>query len=332
MVASYTPDLRLTKQGDDDNPNTWGQVVNNQVITLLEEAIAGTATVDLTGSIDVNIAVTVVNGGSDNARHAVLKLTGTVGASINLVVPSVDKIYIVDALWTNSGGPWTVTVKPSGGSGGIAMVTGDKKLVYVNGTNITSISPDLTPYAVKANNLSDLTSATTARTNLGLGTMAIEAAADYLTKAGNLAGVASPATSFDNIKQAATTSYTGAVELATAAEVIAGTDTTRAITPSAFSTGYASSAGTNGYTTLPGGLILQWGYYTGGSFGPTITFPIAFTTAVYSITTASEDVTFNAVIAVQIHAKTLTTFSPRQYHTNDGVPYGENFYWMAIGK
>jgi len=49
---------------------------------------------------------------------------------------------------------------------------------------------DVSALLVKANNLSDLASASTARTNLGLGTMATATATDYLTKAGNLTGLA----------------------------------------------------------------------------------------------------------------------------------------------
>ncbi len=47
----------------------------------------------------------------------------------------------------------------------------------------------------------------------------------------NLNDVASKPTAFSNIKQAATTSATGVVELATNAEAVTGTDTTRAVTP-----------------------------------------------------------------------------------------------------
>ena len=47
----------------------------------------------------------------------------------------------------------------------------------------------------------------------------------------NLSDVANPPTAFNNIKQAATTSATGAVELATTAETTTGTDTGRAVTP-----------------------------------------------------------------------------------------------------
>ena len=52
-----------------------------------------------------------------------------------------------------------------------------------------------------------------------------------LTAANNLSDVASAATAFGNIKQAATASATGVVELATIAETSTGTDTTRAVTP-----------------------------------------------------------------------------------------------------
>ena len=35
MASTYTTNLRLTKQGDGDNPNTWGEVLNN-VISLVD--------------------------------------------------------------------------------------------------------------------------------------------------------------------------------------------------------------------------------------------------------------------------------------------------------
>lgn len=60
----------------------------------------------------------------------------------------------------------------------------------------------------------------------------IKAYADLrLAKASNLSDVASAATSFTNIKQAATASVTGVVELATNTETLTGTDTARAVTP-----------------------------------------------------------------------------------------------------
>lgn len=52
-----------------------------------------------------------------------------------------------------------------------------------------------------------------------------------LAISGGGTGATTAATAFDNLKQAATDAYAGAVELATAAEAQAGTDNTRAVTP-----------------------------------------------------------------------------------------------------
>ncbi len=68
---------------------------------------------------------------------------------------------------------------------------------------------------------------------------AIQALFDGLTGTGdmlgsnNLSDVDTAATAFTNIKQAATTAATGVAELATSAEAVTGTDTTRTVTPAA---------------------------------------------------------------------------------------------------
>lgn len=165
MVSTYTDNLRITKQGDNDNPNTWGQIVNNQVISLLEEAITGVTTIDITGSSNINIASTVVNGATDSARNAVLQLTGVLGANIELTVPAVEKLYVIRSAYT---GAFTVTVKPAGGSTGIAFDSAQTSFIYTNGTNIYEVSSLLDPalFLQVSNNLSDLLNDATARTNL----------------------------------------------------------------------------------------------------------------------------------------------------------------------
>ena len=54
-------------------------------------------------------------------------------------------------------------------------------------------------------------------------------------------GASTAAAAFDNLKQSASDTYTGVVELATAAEAVAGTDTTRPITPSTLRAGLNST-------------------------------------------------------------------------------------------
>ena len=54
-------------------------------------------------------------------------------------------------------------------------------------------------YLAKSSNLSDLSSSSTARTNLGLGSMATATASDYLAKADNLSGLGSASTARTNL-------------------------------------------------------------------------------------------------------------------------------------
>lgn len=78
----------------------------------------------------------------------------------------------------------------------------------------------------------ELSHATANTLSASSGVLSIEGVA-LLRASQNLADVTTAATAFANIKQAATDSATGVVELAIASEVNTGTDTARAITPDA---------------------------------------------------------------------------------------------------
>ena len=130
MVATYTDRLRLTKQGDNDNPETWGDVLNEQVIGLLDTAIAGFLEKDVTGSSNVDISSTTVNGGEDDARNMTLKLSGNITTDIDFIVPAQEKIYIVHM--TATGG--SITFRPTGGTG-VTLSTNQLALIYIDGTD-----------------------------------------------------------------------------------------------------------------------------------------------------------------------------------------------------
>jgi len=96
MASTYTTNLRLTKQGDGDNPNSWGQILNDGVISLADEAIAGYTTVSIGSAATVNL--TANDGADDQARSAFLEIKGSIGTvatSIFLVVPSNTKSYSI---------------------------------------------------------------------------------------------------------------------------------------------------------------------------------------------------------------------------------------------
>jgi hypothetical protein len=92
-------------------------------------------------------------------------------------------------------------------------------------------------------------------------------------------------------------------------------------------TDFYGSKSTNGWQQLPGGLIIQWGYYAGGAHGPTITFPIVFPTAVLNLSaTAGQD---NSAIAVG--AISTSQFAATQLEAASNTNNTAAFYWLAIG-
>ena len=127
MASSYS-DLKLELIGTGEQSGSWGTTTNTNIGTALEEAIA--ESVDVTFSSGT-ITLTLTNSnGTQSARHLRLNLTGTSGGAQNLVVPAIEKPYLV-----NNGCADAITVKTSGGSG-IAVPAGKTMWVYVDGTNV----------------------------------------------------------------------------------------------------------------------------------------------------------------------------------------------------
>jgi len=96
MASTYTTNLRLTKQGDGENPNSWGQILNDGVISLADEAIAGYTTISIGSAATVNL--TANDGADDQSRSAFLEVKGSIGTvatSIFLVIPNISKSYSV---------------------------------------------------------------------------------------------------------------------------------------------------------------------------------------------------------------------------------------------
>ena len=127
-----------------------------------------------------------------------------------------------------------------------------------------------------------------------------------------------------NNMPAAAETVAGKIEIATQAEVLAGTDAVRAITPAGLAS-FAKALTANGYAKLPGGLILQWGIMT-TTGNPTITtFPIAFPSACVNVNISGK------IAAVVYHQEnsisdvTLTGFLSRHDVTNLIK------YWFALG-
>ena len=135
MASTYS-NLKIQLMTTGENSGTWGNVTNVNLGTALEEAIVGSADVSFS-SADVTLTLTDSNA-SQTARNLRLNLTGTVSAAQNLIVPAIEKVYII-----NNGLTHTITVKNSTGTG-IAVPTGKTMWVYNNGTNVVDATTHLT--------------------------------------------------------------------------------------------------------------------------------------------------------------------------------------------
>jgi hypothetical protein len=127
MPSTYSP-LKIQLMATGENNTTWGDVTNLNLGTAIEEAIVGSADVTF-ASGDVTLTLTDTNA-SQTARNMRLRCTGTTGGARNLIVPSIEKPYIVKNDCADS-----VTVKTAAGTG-IAVPAGKTMWVYSDGTNV----------------------------------------------------------------------------------------------------------------------------------------------------------------------------------------------------
>jgi len=128
MPSTFSP-LKIQLMATGENNTTWGDVTNLNLGTALEEAIVGSADVTF-ASADVTLTLTDTNT-SQTARNMRLRCTGTTGGSTrNLIVPSIEKPYIVKNDCADS-----VVVKTAAGTG-ITVPAGKTMWVYTDATNV----------------------------------------------------------------------------------------------------------------------------------------------------------------------------------------------------
>ncbi len=135
MASSYT-DLGIEKMATGENAGTWGTKTNTN-LDIIEKSIAGYVEQAVTSGGTTTLSITDGDATESTsvARHAVIKLTGTItGNSIVTVPDSVEKVYIVT---NGTSGAYTVQFKTASGTG-ITFGVSEKttRLVYSDGTNL----------------------------------------------------------------------------------------------------------------------------------------------------------------------------------------------------
>jgi microcystin-dependent protein len=92
MPSTFSQSLRLELIASGSQSGVWGVTTNNNLGDLVEQAISGETPLNVT-SADITLAA--LNGVVDQARSAVLLVTGTPGTTRVLTIPNVQKNYTV---------------------------------------------------------------------------------------------------------------------------------------------------------------------------------------------------------------------------------------------
>jgi hypothetical protein len=133
MASTFSPSLRLELIGDGDQSGIWGQTTNNNLGTLVEQAVAGVITVNIA---DANYTLTNFNGVSDEARNAVITITGTLSQQRNIIAPLADKVF---TFRNSTTGGFSIQVIGSSGTG-VVIPNGATTSIYCDGTNFLPLN------------------------------------------------------------------------------------------------------------------------------------------------------------------------------------------------
>ena len=130
MASSYS-DLKIELIATGEQSGSWGNTTNTNLGTALEEAITGRAEANFDSDADLTLGYTDANT-TQAFRNLILNVTGTISTTRNLIVPTIDKQYLIE---NNTTGGQSITVKTSAGTG-VTVPNGVKAHVYADGTNV----------------------------------------------------------------------------------------------------------------------------------------------------------------------------------------------------
>lgn len=286
MASTYSPNLRIELIGNGEQSNIWGNTTNTNLGTLIEQAISGLVSINLTAS---NATLTVLNGVTDQSRQMIIVATGTPGVTRTITAPAVNKVYIV---YNNTNA--VLNFVASGGAG-VALNVGDKKLLYCDGTNyveaLTYSVAAITSGSINGTTIGATTASTGAFTTLAYtgtftgstGVIAIGTNQLHKDATGNI-GIGSTSTAgVSLLVQKSLTGSTTATQISAGPTILSGVTSTATI--------YASTPSTQATSfIIPSLTHYDASFGTKGS-GSTITNQYGFR-ARNTLTTATNNYAF----------------------------------------
>jgi hypothetical protein len=132
MPTSHTPLLGLAQPQTGELTGTWGDVVNQSITALVEQAIAGATTI----STDADVVLTTSAGVANQARSMMVVLTGARTAARTITAPAQSKLYIVA---NKTSGGYAVTFRGVGPTTGVSVPAGAVAVLAWTGSDFEDI-------------------------------------------------------------------------------------------------------------------------------------------------------------------------------------------------
>jgi hypothetical protein len=162
--STYSTNLKIELIADGEQSGNWGGTTNINLGTALEQAIVGYGNPNFTTDADLTITLTDDNA-TQVARNFALNVTstGSLTTTRNLIVPTIQKSYLIRNNTTGTPSGQSIVVKTSAGTG-VTVANGTYMLVYADGTNVV---PQISQLPVLYGG-TGATTAADARTSLGV--------------------------------------------------------------------------------------------------------------------------------------------------------------------
>lgn len=132
MTTQYTPSLRLALPGTGELDGLWGEVVNNQITELVEQALTGRTVIN-TWAFNEH-TLTSIDGTVDEARAAVIVAqtgNGIGSGEFRIFAPAQAKAYVI----RNEANLPLRFLSVASGATSVVIPMGHTACVYCDGTN-----------------------------------------------------------------------------------------------------------------------------------------------------------------------------------------------------
>jgi len=180
-MATYTTNGGIKKIATGDESGTWGTSTNTN-FDIIDRLATGVGDITLSGT---SHTLTTSDGSTSDGQFHVLNLGGSPSGTntITIAPNDVKRMYVV-----RNGSGQTATFSQGSGSD-VSVLNGKTAMIFCNGGGASAAVTDISSNfgaLIASNNLSDLASAATALTNLGVTATAAELNYNDITTLGTV--------------------------------------------------------------------------------------------------------------------------------------------------